>query len=83
MTGNVVLTVIVLYGIWKPTRLWKQKHRREAIALSLISAIAVTYLLPVIGNWIPTTETIQMWIYKSLSDFVEKQINIVQEVSPK
>jgi hypothetical protein len=76
------LAVILLYGIWKFAVLWKQRQRREAAVFGLLSTIAACYLLPVIGERFPTTESLFAWVYSSLSEFVLRKMNIVQEVNP-
>ncbi|MBM7566300.1 hypothetical protein JOC55_003251 [Paenibacillus sacheonensis] len=76
------MAAVLLYGIWHFVGLWKQRHRREAVVFGLLSAVAACYLLPVIGERIPTTEAFNTWLYRPLSEFVLRKLNIVQEVHP-
>ncbi|REE68090.1 hypothetical protein A8990_13819 [Paenibacillus taihuensis] len=82
MIEYLVLTFVVVYGSWKSTLLWKKFQRSEAIVVCVLSLVAACYLLPVIGNWIPTTETFNTFLYQSISEFVMRSFHIVQEVSP-
>jgi hypothetical protein len=61
-------------------KLWKQRNRRDAIVLSLLSAVITCYFIPVVGDTMPTAESLNTYIFKPISDYVQEVLNIKSEV---
>lgn len=79
----LILTICVLYVCYEiriTVNLWKQRKRRDAIVLSVLSAGITCYFIPVIGDIMPTTESINTYFFKPLSEYVQEVLNVRSEV---
>lgn len=82
----LILTICVFYifyGIRLAINLWKQRNRRDAIVLSLLSVIITCYFIPAFGDIMPTAESLHTYMYKPISDYVQEVLNIKSEVHKK
>ncbi|SFS68281.1 hypothetical protein SAMN05428962_2165 [Paenibacillus sp. BC26] len=71
-----ILMLFFVYVIATYVKLWKQKNRKEAIVLLLFGLFIACYFIPVIENWMPTSESINTFLYKPISVYVRSALNI-------
>ncbi|WP_308639899.1 hypothetical protein [Paenibacillus silvisoli] len=75
----IVCAVFLGFELKVAIGLWKRNHRRDAVVLACITAVIVCYFVPVIGEFLPTTESLNTWIYKPVSEYVRAVLNISSE----
>lgn len=79
----LILTICALYmwyGIRITVNLWKQRNRRDAIVLVLLSVIIICYFIPAVGEIMPTAESLNTYIFKPISGYVQEVLNVKPEV---
>ncbi|SDW13884.1 hypothetical protein [Paenibacillus sp. CF384] len=75
----LIFTIVVLFFVYVITsyvKLKKQGCRKEAVVLLFFSLFITCYFIPVIEDWMPTSESLNTYLYKPISLYVRNALHV-------
>jgi hypothetical protein len=80
-----MITIVVClanlgYGLIQAIRMWRNMQKFEAMLLLALTVFITGYFLPITAAYWPTTQKVNLFLFKPISDYVTRLLHFHVEV---
>lgn len=72
----LVCIVNLGYGLFQTFRMWKKRRKPEAVLLLSLTLFITGYFVPATAAYWPTTQKVNRFLFKPVSDYVLRLLQI-------
>lgn len=66
----------LFYGFGQTIRMWKKRQKAEAVLLLVLTLFMTGYFIPATASYWPTVQKVHQALYKPISDYVIRILQI-------